>query len=90
MAADGRTSLVRLAACGIASRPIRLPAAEKLLVGTTLGDVELKAAGEAAAQMVTAPDDMHASTAYRRRVVATLVRRLTAKAAARAGARVGR
>lgn len=89
MNADGRTTDIRLAACGVASRPIRLLEAEKLLAGTALGEAELKAAGNAAAQSVTAPDDMHASTSYRRRVVATLVRRLAARAAARARARIG-
>lgn len=80
----GRASDIRLAACGVASRPIRLPAAEKVLTNTNLGGAELKAAGNAAAEVVTAPDDMHATAAYRRRVVATLVRRVVAKAAARA------
>jgi CO/xanthine dehydrogenase FAD-binding subunit len=90
MNADGRASEVRLAACGVASRPIRLPDAEKLLNGTLLSESDLKAAGRAAAQAVTAPDDMHASNAYRRRAIATLVRRLTAKAATRARGRAGR
>ncbi len=90
MDANGRARDIRLAACGVAARPIRLLQAEKLLTGTALGEAELRAAGEAAAHIVTAPDDMHASTAYRRRVVATLVRRLAVKAAARARARMGK
>ena len=90
MHADGRLSEVRLAACGVTSRPIRLPQAEKLLNGTALSEADLKAAGRAAAEAVTAPDDMHASNAYRRRAVATLVRRMAAKAATRARERIGR
>jgi len=90
MNADGRLSEIRLAACGVTSRPIRLPQAEKLLNGTALSEADLKAAGRAAAEAVTAPDDMHASTAYRRRAVATLVRRMAAKAATRARERIGR
>jgi CO/xanthine dehydrogenase FAD-binding subunit len=90
MNADGRLSEIRLAACGVTSRPIRLPEAEKLLNGTGLSEADLKAAGRAAAEAVTAPDDMHASTAYRRRAVATLVRRMAAKAATRARERIGR
>lgn len=90
MNADGRASEVRLAACGVTSRPIRLPEAEKLLNGTALSEADLKAAGRAAAEAVTAPDDMHASNAYRRRAVATLVRRMAAKAATRARERIGR
>jgi carbon-monoxide dehydrogenase medium subunit len=90
MNADGRLSEIRLAACGVTSRPIRLPEAEKLLNGTALSEADLKAAGRAAAEAVTAPDDMHASNAYRRRAVATLVRRMAAKAATRARERIGR
>ena len=90
MNADGRLSEIRLAACGVTSRPIRLPQAEKLLNGTALSEADLKAAGRAAAEVVTAPDDMHASNAYRRRAVATLVRRMAAKAATRARERIGR
>jgi CO/xanthine dehydrogenase FAD-binding subunit len=90
MNADGRLSEIRLAACGVTSRPIRLPEAEKLLNGTALSEADLKAAGRAAAEVVTAPDDMHASNAYRRRAVATLVRRMAAKAATRAREGIGR
>jgi len=90
MNADGRLSEIRLAACGVTSRPIRLPQAEKLLNGTALSEADLKAAGRAAAEAVTAPDDMHASNAYRRRALATLVRRMAAKAATRARERIGR
>ena len=90
MNADGRLSEIRLAACGVTSRPVRLPQAEKLLNGTALSEADLKAAGRAAAEAVTAPDDMHASNAYRRRAVATLVRRMAAKAATRARERIGR
>ena len=90
MNADGRLSEIRLAACGVTSRPIRLPQAEKLLNGTALSEADLKAAGRAAAEAVTAPDDMHASNAYRRRAVATLVRCMAAKAATRARERIGR
>jgi carbon-monoxide dehydrogenase medium subunit len=88
--ANGRASEVRLAACGVASRPIRLLEAEKLLNGTALREADLKAAGSAAAEAVNAPDDIHATSALRRRAVATLVRRLAAKAATRARDRIGR
>jgi CO/xanthine dehydrogenase FAD-binding subunit len=88
--AAGKAGEVRLAACGIAACPIRLTEAENRLIGTTLTDADLHAAGQAAAAAVTTPDDMHASTAYRRRVTAALVRRMAAKAAARAQERGGR
>jgi CO/xanthine dehydrogenase FAD-binding subunit len=88
--AAGKATEVRLAACGIAARPVPLTAAENLLVGSVLAASDLAAAAAAAAQAVTAPDDMHATAAYRRRVAATLVRRMVAKAAARARERAMR
>lgn len=81
---DGRAKDVRVATCGIGSRPLRLREAEVLLEGTKVEAKDLAAAGEAAKGAVTAPDDMHATTSYRRRVVATLVRRVVETAAKRA------
>jgi carbon-monoxide dehydrogenase medium subunit len=82
--ADGRAKDVRVATCGIGSRPMRLREAEARLEGTAVTADDLAAAGEAAKAAVTAPDDMHATTSYRRRVVATLVRRVVGTAAERA------
>jgi carbon-monoxide dehydrogenase medium subunit len=81
---DGRASGVRVAACGIGSRPMRLPEVEAILEGSAIDAKGLAAAGEAAKAAVTAPDDMHATTSYRRRVAATLVRRVVETAAKRA------
>jgi len=83
--AAGRARDVSIAACGIGSKPMRLREAEALIAGTPVGEADLAAAGEAARAAVSAPDDMHATTAYRRRVVATLVRRVVGRAAQRAG-----
>lgn len=82
--ADGRAKGVRVATCGIGSKPMRLREAEALLEGSEVTANDLAAAGEAAKAAVTAPDDMHATTSYRRRVVATLVRRVVETAAKRA------
>jgi CO/xanthine dehydrogenase FAD-binding subunit len=81
---NGSVADVALAACGIASRPVRLVAAEAVLKGQTLSADVVAAVGEAAKEAVTAPDDMHATISYRRHVVATLVRRTFQKAASRA------
>jgi carbon-monoxide dehydrogenase medium subunit len=81
---DRRARNVAIATCGVGSRPMRLRDAEALLEGTSLEAADLAAAGEAAQASVTAPDDMHATTSYRRRVVATLVRRVVETAAHRA------
>jgi CO/xanthine dehydrogenase FAD-binding subunit len=88
--AQGKANELRLAACGIAAAPVRLHEAEKLLVGTTLADSDIDAAATAARASVTALDDIYASTAYRRRAVAALLRRTVAKAAARSRERVAR
>lgn len=82
--AEGRAKGVRVATCGIGSKPMRLRDAEAALEGSEVTAQDLAAAGEAAKAAVTAPDDMHATASYRRRVVATLVRRVVATAAKRA------
>lgn len=82
-------SEIRLAACGIADRPLRLFDVEKRLLGTALTPADLAAAAPLAAAMVTAPDDFHASAKYRRRAVGALVQRMASKAAARAQHRMG-
>ena len=83
-AADGSLADVALAACGIASRPVRLAAAEAALKGKRPGEAALKAAAAAAAEAVTASDDMHATSAYRRHLVGVLVKRAVLRAAERA------
>ena len=83
-AADGTVATIRLAACGIADKPVRLKAAEAALLGTTLTPADLDKAAAASADAVTTPDDMNTSAAFRRRALGALIRRLVAKAAARA------
>jgi CO/xanthine dehydrogenase FAD-binding subunit len=80
----GRAQRVRLAACGISDRPVRLKAAEAALNGTALTSADLDAAVRAAADAVTQSDDMNTSASYRRRVLGGLIRRLVAIAAQRA------
>ena len=74
---------VRLAACGIADRPVRLKKAEALLEGTALSEADLDAAVAASPDAVTQSDDVTASASYRRRALATLIRRMVVKAARR-------
>jgi CO/xanthine dehydrogenase FAD-binding subunit len=80
--AEGRASALRLAACGIADRPVRLAAAESILNGTALGSSELDQAVAASASAVTQPDEMTVSASYRRRALGALIGR-TVTAAAR-------
>ncbi len=63
----------RLAVCSMAPRPLRLPDAERLLVGSR-GEPEAVAAAADAVQETTEPiDDARARAAYRRRLVPRLL-----------------
>ena len=75
----------RIAACGIASRPVRLAAAEDALAGRAVDEAARAEAGEAAKGYVTAQADLQASEAYRKDLLAGLVRRTAATAAKRVG-----
>jgi CO/xanthine dehydrogenase FAD-binding subunit len=80
---QGLAAGVRLAACGIADRPVRLKAAEAILNGTELGKSDLDDAVVASMSAVTQPDDISVSASYRRRALGTLIRRMVAEAALR-------
>lgn len=84
---SGRAHGVRLAACGISDRPIRLKAAEAVLNGTSLAADDLDAAARASLDAVTQSDDMNTSASYRRRVLGALIRRLVLAASLRAKGR---
>jgi CO/xanthine dehydrogenase FAD-binding subunit len=84
---DGRALGLRLAACGIADRPLRLKGAEALLNGSALGNSDLDAAVAASMSAVTQPDEMTVSASYRRRALGTLIRRTVTEAAQRAQVR---
>ena len=81
---NGRAQNVRLAACGISDRPVRLKAAEAALAGSVLAAGDLAAAARASADAVTQTDDMNTSMSYRRRVLSGLLQRLIPVAASRA------
>ena len=81
---DGVCSAARLAACGVASKPIRLADAEAALLGAPPEGDALARAAEAARDHVAASDDRQASGEYRKDLVAALVRRTVTKAADRA------
>lgn len=84
LSSDGKVEIIRLAACGIADKPVRLKASEVALQGTGLAPGDLDKAVVASASAVTTPDDMNTSAAFRRRALGALIRRLVTKAAARA------
>jgi CO/xanthine dehydrogenase FAD-binding subunit len=80
----GRVQDIRLAACGISDRPVRLKPAEDALKGKLVNSNELVAAAHASLDAVTQADDMNTSMSYRRRVLSGLIQRLVPIAAARA------
>jgi carbon-monoxide dehydrogenase medium subunit len=84
--ADGRIVEARLAGCGIAARPVRLPKAEAALTGARPEPAAFAEAARAARDAVSAPDDHLATAAYRRHLLETLVNRALVTAAARMGA----
>lgn len=81
---SGRVQNIRLAACGISDRPVRLKAAEAALNGSLLAAGDLAAAARASADAVTQTDDMNTSMSCRRRVLSGLIQRLVPIAASRA------
>lgn len=77
---DGTVEAASIGACGIASRPVRLSAVEDAIAGTALSDDDIKNAAQSSQDYVSAPDDMHATTAYRRHLLVSLVRRALSSA----------
>ena len=66
----------RLSAIAIADRPIRMTAAESALVGVDISNAAVRqAASQAAAAEINPMDDEHGSAAFRRGLIATLVKR---------------
>src|SRR6266852_1357857 len=72
---SGKARNAHVGVVGVADRPLRLPAVEDVLNGRAI-DAAIIAKAEAAASAAVDPqDDIHASAAYRRALVGTLVER---------------
>jgi carbon-monoxide dehydrogenase medium subunit len=76
---------IAVGACG--PTPVTLDRAEAALVGTALGEREVRAAGEMLAAACDPVDDFRGSADYRRMLVPVLVRRAVDAARARLGGR---
>jgi aerobic carbon-monoxide dehydrogenase medium subunit len=70
---------------GVGSKPIRSAEAEAALNGSAIDDDVARRAAEAAIVDLRPPADIHGSSEYRRRIVATLVRRAALAAGRRKG-----
>jgi carbon-monoxide dehydrogenase medium subunit len=80
--ASGRAANAHVGVIGVGDRPARLPSVEAVLNGARIdADVIAKAAAATSAA-VTPQDDIHASAAYRRSLVGTMVERALVGAAA--------
>src|SRR5262249_53192166 len=81
---NGKARNAHVGVIGVADRPLRLPAVEGVLNGRAI-DAAIIAKAEAAASAAVDPqDDIHATAAYRRALVGTLVERALKRAAASA------
>jgi carbon-monoxide dehydrogenase medium subunit len=65
----------RLVYFGVGPTPIRVKAAEAALIGQAAAEPAFEAAAQSAKQGIDPSNDIHASEAYRRAVVATLTKR---------------
>ena len=74
--AKGICRKARIALGAVASRPIRVEAAEKALVGEVLTDETIAEASRLSSETASPIDDIRGSAAYRRRMVEVIVRRL--------------
>ncbi len=81
----GRVARLRLACLGVGSTPVLIEEAGRLAAGEVPSAELWAEVGQAASRAIDPPQDIHASTEYRRRTAAVLTRRATRQAAARAG-----
>lgn len=82
---EGFVQHVRIAACGLAAQPGRLPGAEEVLEGAAPIEALVEQAAEAASAAVTPPSDLRGSAEYRRHLAGVLTRRAVMAAAGRLG-----
>jgi aerobic carbon-monoxide dehydrogenase medium subunit len=84
-AADGSVDLVRVAASGVDSVPVRLHAAEEVLAGAQPSPDAIDAAAATVAASIHPTDDVHAPASYRRDMAQLLVKRALGAAVERSG-----
>jgi len=80
---NGKACNARAGAIGVADRPLRLPSVEAVLNGRAVNDETIAQAEAAASAAVDPQDDIHASAAYRRALIGTMVERALKAARAR-------
>lgn len=87
LAVDGSVDLVRVAASGVDSVPVRLHAAEAVLAGARPTSDAIDAAAATVATSINPTDDVHAPASYRKEIAQLLVKRALGAAVERSGAK---
>ena len=82
----GRITDAALTFFGAASKPVRVPEAERVLIGTSAPPDTVAEAARIVADALDPPADIHGTTAYRKHLAGVLTRRGLAEAAATIGA----
>jgi carbon-monoxide dehydrogenase medium subunit len=82
----GRATNAHVGVIGVADRPLRLAAVEEALNVQVVDEKTIERAQKAASASVDPQDDIHATAAYRRALVGTMVERALLDASARARA----
>jgi carbon-monoxide dehydrogenase medium subunit len=85
--ANGQARNAHVGVIGVSDRPLRLPAVEAVLNGNTIEEATIAKAEAAASAAVEPQDDIHASAAYRRALVGTMVERALKSACAAPGSK---
>jgi aerobic carbon-monoxide dehydrogenase medium subunit len=80
---QGRARDAHVGAIGVSDRPLRLAPVEAVLSGRAVDEAVIAEAETAAAAAVDPPEDIHASAAYRRALLGTMVERALRDAAQR-------
>jgi aerobic carbon-monoxide dehydrogenase medium subunit len=78
----GKATNAHVGAFGVADRPLRLTAVERVLNGSTIDEATIVKAEAAACAVVDPPDDIHAGGAYRKALVGVMVERALRSASA--------
>jgi aerobic carbon-monoxide dehydrogenase medium subunit len=81
----GRVDKAAISLFGVASTPVRAPEAESSLIGMAADSIDPGEVGQAVAAALDPPQDVHASSALRRRIAAAVVRRSLEAALEEAG-----
>jgi carbon-monoxide dehydrogenase medium subunit len=79
---SGKAKNAHVGVIGVADRPLRLAAVEDVINGRMVDEATIAAADAATSAAVDPQDDIHASAAYRRSLVGTMVERALKHAAA--------